>query len=275
MSIKVYQGLAFAGGGLKQTFRLLAAEKQHLQGLANSALANVLATRVCQVADDFAIARAIGGPLGEETASLAGQAPYRVAVHGLYKDLDELRQSVYRDPEIDCSIAIQLYVRPSGHRVVARVVEERTKAWEYLCSQPGVVDFSYYDNTDAPEDVSRQAWLSRKRAWTAVDDQAAVFELKIEPQMPSPEEVATFLTPKAERARATARRLTLDERVYELWTPPSGGGFRGVSAACLAAKSELEDANSGAFNRCRELEKELLRIFPDEMPKQMLLPLTF
>lgn len=95
--------------------------------------------------------------------------PITSARDAVQERMRQIRKTQRRDPENDFSFSVCILPRKKEF-LLMRFCEENVnkpvcKQWDEL---PGMEYYGYWNNTDAPEDVSALEWLRRKKAWDEV-----------------------------------------------------------------------------------------------------------
>lgn len=79
-----------------------------------------------------------------------------------------LRQTMQRDPAVDVEFSLSFFPEPPGGHCLG-IVYTAEDAWRRKwLKQPGVHDYSYWDNADKPSRVSGPEWRQREEAWKSV-----------------------------------------------------------------------------------------------------------
>jgi hypothetical protein len=73
-----------------------------------------------------------------------------------------------RMPAVDTDFTVVLV--PAGGYLLGRVFTEQREWRSEWYKQPGVEEFSYWDNMEGPEDVSEEDWAARGKAWEIITD---------------------------------------------------------------------------------------------------------
>lgn len=60
---------------------------------------------------------------------------------------------------------------PSAGQLLGIVYTVHQKWYEQWCQQPGVEEYSYWDNVDEPEGMSEEEWARRDKAWSVLSDE--------------------------------------------------------------------------------------------------------
>lgn len=138
----------------------------------------------------------------------------------------EIQRTSQRDPamDFDCSAIII----PKGESTLVLLYAELKEMREAWRNQPGITEYSYYDNVEKPEDVTHQEWEERKEVWldTWGDKQAREVGMEVvfadgvpERHEIKLEQIATFVSPLEERAKYVAWNKLFDDKFRELKTP--------------------------------------------------------
>lgn len=81
---------------------------------------------------------------------------------------NRIRTTRQSDPWVDTDFTVLLV--PSAGFLLGRIYcAQRDWTAEWF-KQPGVEDFSYWDNMDPDEDVSEEVWKARGQAWSVLTD---------------------------------------------------------------------------------------------------------
>lgn len=83
----------------------------------------------------------------------------------------KLKASGHRDPLADFEFTVCLF--PVEGRLLALTYAEQKDFLELWKQQSWRRDFAYWNNTDAPEEMTEQAWAERERLWDLVFDKDA------------------------------------------------------------------------------------------------------
>lgn len=94
---------------------------------------------------------------------------------GVYGLLDELsRVSTHTLSEVDIAYEVCFLENPTGGAPLVLVFGEQARLWRGLLLASGVVEtYGYWDNADAEEDLSSEAWEERRLAWSVLKDKSA------------------------------------------------------------------------------------------------------
>lgn len=163
MSTRIYTGCEIVGHTL-ESFLPLA---QRLQ----PALAEI-----AQVASRQFVMRAAVYQFDRHHLGLAAAERPRSFIGQAFEDLldrqNEVERTGRRDGCVDFAVDVTLFPIPRTRAAPARLLAmsfiehpELRKCWT---AQPFWRDFSYWDNTDEPDDLPRRVWSERKRLWKKV-----------------------------------------------------------------------------------------------------------
>ena len=153
------------------------------------------------------------------------------AILRLLERTAKVEQTHQRDPSIDMECEVVLFPHESGLYGIA-YAENRAIENAFFASE-GIERFAYWNNTDRPDDISDDDWVSRGRLWHELLPGSGVpaecgLSRKLSPVtvMPSVKEIVEFwhhhpnVTPSfADRIRTYAIGAVADALVAEL--PPS------------------------------------------------------
>jgi hypothetical protein len=164
MSTKIYNGYRIKGATtLDEAFAALNtdANRKWVATRIEELTREYLALRVTRVID-----RSYLEPDNEEAVRAAKHAVMS-CLSELWKDQREARAEGRRDHLIDFDLDVSLIpVGKRQHRqVVALIFAQRECHRDWFSKLDCVEDFSYWDNSDRPEEVSAPEWRKRKRVW--------------------------------------------------------------------------------------------------------------
>lgn len=80
----------------------------------------------------------------------------------------EIKKTGYRDPEVDFGVEIAIF--PFEGKFYGIYYSEQEEFYHNLLKQQKISEFSYYDNTDKPERISKKEWKERERVWDIIFD---------------------------------------------------------------------------------------------------------
>lgn len=81
----------------------------------------------------------------------------------IIKRYKNIKTTGHRDPEVDADFDIYLFPLEKHTFIVANT--ESRELLELFIAHAGVEEYSYWDSTDKPEDVSAEEWRERERIW--------------------------------------------------------------------------------------------------------------
>jgi hypothetical protein len=158
MSIKIFRGFKFSTTDLFEIHAHLAAWRLELRELHRQAVAGYLAKQIATMIDGAAAT----------PGKYAGKAPYSSAYIGLMERQIEIKKTGYRDPEIDFQFDVVLM--PHAGAVYGMVFTEKEAWWELFTAKSYISDYSYWNNSDGPDDLSEEEWDQRGEVWNAILD---------------------------------------------------------------------------------------------------------
>lgn len=108
-------------------------------------------------------------------ANLAGTGKSASEAHRVWRDLrTQSRKEGIREPEVDTDFSISLI--PVNGGLLGIVFTEHYDWYTAWCTQPGVEEFSYWDNSDGPENLDAVSWQARKQAWQALSGEPVAMQ---------------------------------------------------------------------------------------------------
>lgn len=237
MSTKIYNAYLLEGHDLGSAAQLLQKFKMAtLRPMMEELKAKTLARRAVQLFDKATIG------LDTEKGNYVSRA---------WREMrDEQKNAVagVREPDVDFSCKLSLINHRSGVYVVMYSEQaDFTCAWEKI---PGVVDYSYWDNTDRPDDVSAKDWKKRQRVWDSIfkgdvrspDDAGLSIELlSVEGswRTPSQEKLLEVLPDLDQRvasvhiqaaAQALIQKSDTDDTLSAIWSLPQHPRYEEIGA---------------------------------------------
>ena len=131
-----------------------------------SALREIARAQALEVIKSYVLKEALGAfdLACLDTAEKSSNVDYLCAAFS--KTMDELenaKKSLYRSPLIDTSLTICFFPRKSD--TLGLYFAENPGIAKLVQTLPGWQDFSYWDNTDRPGDVTSAQWAARRSAW--------------------------------------------------------------------------------------------------------------
>lgn len=85
---------------------------------------------------------------------------------------DEVERTRRRDPMADFASDVVLFpvaaTKSAPARLLATTFIEHPELYKAWTSQPFWRDFSYWDNSDGPDELPRREWTARKRMWAQI-----------------------------------------------------------------------------------------------------------
>lgn len=266
MSTKIFTGFSFESTSLEGTLFLLGAHKRAIQGLVDAKNRKLLAHRCTRLVDAFCLARNTGEPLPAELEQVQAESAYGHCGWKQIEEQEQCRKSPYRSPEVDCDVTLRLFGDPKTKRIVGFVCEERVGAHEYLLKVPGIVDYSYWNNTDAPKEMSEAEWEERAGIWNrAADTEGFEFDMSWKSNYEFLKDVVPHLPSLEERVRSRSLDQAINEHVSQHWKPRSPGDTSGLFSAVNRAKDELGTEGSPLALRHAEIKRHLEAVLLPEL----------
>jgi hypothetical protein len=156
MSTKIYTGFRFRSHDIFDVQRLVAEWRIELASIHRNELATLLAGMCAETIDRNAV----------NPERNAGKNPFREARQEVRTRQKEVLGSGLRDPEVDFDF--ELAILPHDGRIYGMVFSERSRWVDRWMELDGVEDFSYWDNTDQPDEVSEEDWDARGEVWDSI-----------------------------------------------------------------------------------------------------------
>lgn len=156
MSTKIYTGFRFRSHDIFDIQRLVAEWRLELASIHRAELASLLAGMCAETIDRNAI----------NPERNAGRNPFREARQEVRTRQREILGSGHRDPEVDFDFEIAIL--PYDGRVYGMVFSERSRWVDLWMEKEEVEDFSYWDNSDRPDEVSEKDWKARRMVWDGI-----------------------------------------------------------------------------------------------------------
>jgi hypothetical protein len=156
MSVKIYHGFKFDSGSLQDLQAFLMKWRGWLKPLHRAELAAVHARIATDTFDQSFI-----NPM-----SKAGKTPLMEAFHSVMDRQREIKKTGYRDCEVDFDFEVSIF--PHGRNIYGIIYTERGSWRDLFMDQPEISDFSYWDNSDRPADLTARQWWHRYNVWDAI-----------------------------------------------------------------------------------------------------------
>lgn len=202
MSVKIHHGVRFRSASLLAVHRQLMDLRPAVHAFQDAAAAAWLARTAMRYVDRMALGTDVG---------LGGSSVLSKALDDLWQRKRQLERSGRRDHEVDWGLSVS--VLPYRGRVYGLAFIEAPGLSELFHAQDWVEDFSWYDNADRPEKVSRAAWEARGRIWGGIVSQDPAsrpsgcglsVEIETPRAFPGVDEVLAAVEPQEVRARKLA-----------------------------------------------------------------------
>jgi hypothetical protein len=213
MSTKIYGGFKFADPDLTVIHRHIMDWRKELRPLHQKA-ANVFVAEIAINIFDNERMR---------PGSHTDKVPLMEGISTLWDRQSEVKKTQRRDPLVDFEFTISLM--PFEGQVYGIVYTEQ-REWQSLwMDKPFIIDFSYWDNTDPPEELPYEEWEERGRVWSTIFDGAIMSAPSMagfnadcthDTLMPDTENVVAVLPTHEERAVRRARFAAATAHVERL-----------------------------------------------------------
>ena len=153
MSTKIYNGFRFASSDMAVIHGWLMEWRRELETLHLRALAEHYAEFAVTMLDRAVLEPGKGG----------GKTPLIEAYHDVVGRQREIKKTGHRDPGIDFDFSVS--VMPYEGRVYGIVYTERWQWCHLWMAKEFVEDFSYWNASDRPKDISKAEWEHRSDVW--------------------------------------------------------------------------------------------------------------
>lgn len=156
MSVKIYYGFKFHSGSLRDLQAFLMKWRGILKPLHRAELAAVHARIATDTFD-----QSYTSPQKH-----AGKTPLMEALHSVMDRQREIKKTGYRDCEVD--FYFEVSIMPHGRNIYGIIYTERGNWRDLFLDQPEISDFSYWDNSDRPDEITARQWRHRYKVWNAI-----------------------------------------------------------------------------------------------------------
>ena len=140
--------------------------RAELDVLHRRALAGVIVDIATARHDDMACRHLEPNSHGEPAEP--SQTPMRYARDLVLEMQREVSTKGVRNPLVD--FEFQLSLMPYQGHVYGIIYTEQKEWSDIWMKRPGVVDYSYWNNSDRPDEISDQEWDNRGKVWSAILD---------------------------------------------------------------------------------------------------------
>ena len=276
MSTKIFTGFALAGTTIEATLGLLGRQRGAIQALVDTKNCKEVARQATRTLDGYCVARPNGGPYPEALEEVKRGGAFWHAAQNIETEQHEGRKRFERHPLTDCDVLLRLFLDFETNRVLGFACEERVGVLEHLLEVPGIVPFSYWNNTDPDETVSPEDWEQRGILWERVFTQngGCEFSMTWEPQFPQFEKVVPHLPSFEERLESRSRDAALDAYVNANWVQTEPGSTKGLFPALSAGRKALDDPGSEARTEYLAAKDRLKRLLLTELVPHLKTPLA-
>lgn len=275
MSTKIYTGFALPSLTTKSAMSVLGSLRPAIQALVDQKHRKLLAERVVEYVDGYVLARYLKEVLAPAVAERAEKMAYFECTKRLQEEQEKCRGGARREPLIDCDVELGLYMLPKSGKIVGIAYEERVGALEHLLTVPGIAEFTYFNNTDRPDELSAREWSRRARIWKQVlrDDQSARFSMRWQPEHLLPREMGPFLPSLEDRARRAASNYVTNEQLEEHWPVEQRDNFSGAMRVLSKVERELKDPASALSTKVDTLTAQFTSLLVPNLSEHLMTPL--
>lgn len=170
MSTKIFTGFAWACPDIAEVMMALRELEGHIRDVCNARKASALGELATRAVDQACMAMSRKQMESEKSVE-PDQSPLTEAWQKMWDRQARIRQSMQRDPAVDFEVRIVMWYVPELAKFVGHVLsEDGGEAYRILLESEGVSDFSYWDNTDAPEHLWPEEWTARGALWDRISN---------------------------------------------------------------------------------------------------------
>lgn len=278
MSTKIYNGFRVNTGSLAGNMAKLDEFIDPIQKLVDKKNKSLVLRRAWTMLDSLYMRIHDGVALSDEQKDSTEWGVLGCSAQAVRKEQRECRGTQERSPGIDCDVSLFLRVHHPSHTILGYLQEERVGVWDALIAMDGVEDFSYWNNTDQPDDVSDEAWDQRRDCWNEVlDERQACFTLSWEPSFSRlAEEDLCAIPSLEERAHRIAHNTISRQATDELMTEAEKAAlkdracFAGYMRASREAELQLRNSESEYFKKRAALQAGYMTVLLPEITLELL-----
>jgi hypothetical protein len=157
MSTKIYNGFKIDTGDISEVQSIFNGHQVALKQVTKEKIIEFL---VKSAVEEFDKDKVYNNPV-EEDKNYISQANQEM------RDRQrESKKNNSRDPEIDFEAEIAIF--PFEGNFYGIYYSEQNEFYNNLLKQKKVSEFSYYDNTDKPDRITKKEWEERERVWDTI-----------------------------------------------------------------------------------------------------------
>lgn len=169
MSTKIYNGFKFTNSSLPFIHQKITEFRLLLQVEHKIKIARFMANIATRMIDDLSVNPLLAEPVENHpkyTKEDLTCSPLTFADLKLMERQKKIKVQQTRDPGVDFSFDVSLM--PFENDVYAIVYTDQSD-WLNLWSQQTFVEsFSYWDNSDKPDDINEKEWEQRSKIWDSI-----------------------------------------------------------------------------------------------------------
>ena len=214
MSTKIYSGILFSQTTLEGVYEAATPWRQEVERRGEAAIKKFFAHVATRVFDGRCLQ-----PIGFVGRVVDG-SPLSVAL----ADFRDDRARIARGEHGVCDVDFSLTIYPHQGRVYGMMFCHQPDWREDFMAFVGAVDYSYWDNEDRPEGVTRREWRERDANWDIIlgpdgipNRSGLVMEMKGKPwYLPNAAEVLAYVPSVEDRIRMWTRDRVAAERAGDV-----------------------------------------------------------
>ena len=153
MSTKIYHGFEIKSNNSVDLLSKLKTISKRIEKLADAKLKSWLAQRATYIFDNYTI----------ENKDTSNGILVKVFMEYIDR-AGEVKKTQKRDPGIDFSFSLTIFPK-TAKKSIGIIYCEHQDLIDAFMDHEDVSDFSYWNNTDRPEDISESEWQARKKSW--------------------------------------------------------------------------------------------------------------
>jgi len=169
MSTKIYGGIIFKGMSLNDVFPVIIELRKKCEEVKLASLKRVIVLIATGILDQQKLKprklKKIKSSLGIKSDKYSDTA-ISIARSYVKSRIQYAEKTMFRDTAIDFECNICLF--PSGEDTLGIVLAENNAMVDVATSPDCIEDYSYWDNTDPPEDIDYGEWESRGVRWDKI-----------------------------------------------------------------------------------------------------------
>lgn len=261
MSTKIFNGFRFLGNDLVEIHQHIMEWRAELRDLHKEAECRFIADMAANMIDEEFL----------RPGTQSGETPLMKAISHLWERQDAVRKTQRRDPAVDFQFDVS--IMPFEGRIYGITFTEQNDWRRMWMAKPFVEEFGYWNNTDAPDDMTNESWEERERIWNSILEPAIssapsmagfTAECSHTSVFPDLDCVLEFIPPLELRAARRAKFNVLNARFAHSSDGEPSIGARAISASSWFGSEDGQIAFEAEKSR-------LSQILPACITREMLI----